>query len=83
MNDIDVINSVKSEINRDPFALTYTISGSHLRKLLRMSNHSHAQQIILHNYRTKNRLLTNRLSKMNDLKMENQLLKKEMERVSL
>lgn len=83
MKDIEIINAIKQEVEHNPFATHYTISGSYIRKLLRMSKRSHTQQIVLHNYRTKNRLLKYRLRKMNDLKMENQLLKKSLERVSL
>lgn len=83
MKNIEIINSIKLEIERDPFATHYTISGSYIRKLLRMSKRSHTQQIVIQNYREKNRLLKYRLRKMNDLKMENQLLKKSLERVSL
>ena len=86
MNDVDVVNSVKSEIKRDPFALKYTISGSHLRKLVRISDQAHAQYIVLQSFRHKNKVLRSRLSRMNDLKIENKMLKMQLqalERVSL
>lgn len=86
MNDIEVLCSIKAEVKRDPFANQYTISGSNLRKLLRISDQAHAQYIVLQSFKHKNKVLRSRLSKMNDLKIENQMLKMQLqalERMSL
>lgn len=86
MTDVEVLCSIKNEIKRDPFSTQYTISGSHLRKLIRISDQAHAQYIVLQSFRHKNKVLRSRLSRMNDLKIENQMLKMQLqalERVSL
>lgn len=86
MTDAEVLCSIKAEVKCDPFAPQYTISGSNLRKLLRISDQAHAQYIVLQSFRQKNNVLRKRISRMNDLKLENQLLKmqlKALERVSL
>lgn len=86
MNDIEVLCSIKAEVKRDPLANQYTISGSNLRKLLRISDQAHAQYIVLQSFKHKNKVLRSRLSRMNDLKIENQMLKiqlQALERMSL
>lgn len=86
MTDVEVLCSIKAEVKRDPFANQYSISGSNLRKLLRISDLAQAQNIVLESYRQKNKVLRLRLRKMNDLKIENQMLKmqlKALERLSL
>jgi len=86
MTDVEVLCSIKAITRSDPFAPTYTISGSNLRKLLRISDQAHAQYIVLQSFRHKNKVLRSRLCRMNDLKIENQMLKMQLqalERVSL
>lgn len=62
MTDNETVNVIHTEINKSPFATTYTISGTALRNLLRMSEHAVTRQITMNSLRSKNDKLRSQLA---------------------
>lgn len=61
MTDNETVNVIHTEINKSPFATTYVISGTALRNLLRMSEHSVTRQITMNSLRSRNNKLRSQL----------------------
>jgi len=73
----ETVEAVQLEINRDPFAKTYTISGSLFRNLVRLSDYGRTRQILINSLRVKNDRLRSALTAE---KLENKKLKEKLEK---